>query len=401
MEEKAWAWWELVDNLCLLERWEEAVAAHEPYLDWAQTQWEQGALSSTAFLHTVSDDTWSDGWRRVGKVEAWFERFHAIAAQVEPTPVNRLERFYCLRNACRTLLVCGRDDEALAVLSSVHALAQEDPHWERSWEAEVQAHDMEAALYHRRQETDALRRVGMRATSLLESRGVEPLTAEETTRLAVQYDNVAATMFMADQYDLSIPLHRRCIELSPVSEFAYLALPAALWAMTKEREPVLRLLRQGAERCRGDWFAADFQAMPEFEDVRDDADFAAAVGLRQEGEDSTTRCARDTEKCGGNTGEIQGRRGTAQRLRQAFAVGPIGVFHCCSLRSAVHAFVLIRRMPLRNNWISALHSSALNRIVASPLCSCEIVTMIVFSYCRSSMNALPSSSVVEIMPICF
>ncbi len=280
VEEKAWAWWELVDKLYEDERWEEAVAANEPYLDWAQAQWEQGTLSSIALLHTVSDCTWSDGWRSVGKVEAWFEHFNAIVAKVEPTPANRLERFYCLRNVCRVLVACGRDDEALTILPEVQALAQEDPNWESSWEIEVQAQDMEAGIYRRKQETDALRRAGIRAISLLESRGAAPLTPEETTRLAVQYDNVAATMFMADQYDLSIPLHRRCIELSPVSEFAYMALPAALWATTKEREPVLRLLRQGAERCRGDWFATDFREMAEFEDVREDAEFEATVRMR-------------------------------------------------------------------------------------------------------------------------
>ena len=113
--------------------------------------------------------------------------------------------------------------------------------------------------------------------ALLESRSATPMVEEETVRLAIQYDNVAATMFVADQYDLSIPLHRRCLELSPVSEFAHLALAAALWVTTRERTPVLQLLREGAVRCRGDWFATDFHNLAEFEDVRADAEFAAAV----------------------------------------------------------------------------------------------------------------------------
>jgi hypothetical protein len=277
IEEKAWAWWELIDNLCLLQCCEEAVTHHHRYIDWAQAQWERGHLSSSRLLLTIADCTWAQCWVHLGKIDTWFERFHAIMASVEPTPADRLERFYCLRTACQIRRECGKEVEALAIATRIRDLAQEDLTWERSWEMAVQAQDMEARIYLQRQDMDAVRRSGIQAMSLLENRSATPLSAEETTRLAIQYDNVAATMFLADQYDLSIPLHRRCLELSSVSEYAHLALAAALWVTTREREPVLCLLREGAVRCRGDWFATDFRELAEFEDVRDDTEFEAIV----------------------------------------------------------------------------------------------------------------------------
>jgi len=276
LEEERWARWERVDSLALLGRCEEMIAVQKEDLAWATAR-----LPPDALLRVMDDSTQAACWLAAGRIEEWLTIFDTLMTDTIPTEGNRFERFYYLRTACHVLQESDLQTEAFSIVSRMRALIAEDPDWVRAAEIEVQALDAEARLFWSQQEVPRLRQAGLAATQRLEQQfglmhGLLNTSAEKQS-LQTGYDNIAATLFRAAQYDLSIPLHRRCLELGGRSEYVYLWLAAALWQTERQRDETLALLAQGASECWGSDYQQRFATLSEFAGVRSDPEFIAAV----------------------------------------------------------------------------------------------------------------------------
>lgn len=278
LEEERWARWERVDSLALLGRCEEVIASQQADLGWAAARFPPEAL-----LRVMDDSTQAACWLAQGRIEDWLTIFHTLMTDITLTEESRFERFYYLRTACHMLQESNRQEEAFVVVNQIRALISEDPAWTRNSEIEIQAWDAEARLFWSQQDIPRLRQAGIAATQRLEQQfglmhGLLN-TSDEKQRIQSGYDNMAATLFRATQYDLSIPLHRRCLELGSRSEYVCLWLAAALWQTERRRDAPLALLKQGATASWGGNYQQRFAALSEFADVRSDLEFVAAVTL--------------------------------------------------------------------------------------------------------------------------
>lgn len=268
-EEEAWARWNLTDYLAMLRRCDEAVLTQ-----WAFLTWAGQALPLDRLLWVMYDGTQALCWWQTGQAETWLNIFQEIMRRVPATAENRFERHLYLRTAGMLLCRLNRPGEALTIAEQMRALTQEAPKWERSPEVQAEAYALQVTSYHALKDEDALREAGILASELL-LQGCGTATAFQRQRLAVMCNNVAAALYQARQYDLSIPLHQQAIALGTSSEHSYLWLAASLWATTQDRSQVLALLHQGAVLHRGSGF--NFQGIPEFADVEDDVEFIAAI----------------------------------------------------------------------------------------------------------------------------
>ncbi|MCW3055881.1 MAG: hypothetical protein JWN14_5051 [Chthonomonadales bacterium] len=280
VEEEAWARYEYVNSLVVLkQQGVEVVKQQRAALAWARGRWEAGQLKAEAWLHLISNSSQAERWSDLGQQNEWLALLTDLLTAMPLNTDNRMERFYALRTACLMLQGDGRPEEALAVTEQIRALAEEDPHWDNAYEMDIQADLAAMRIYKAQRKTAEFLALGRHAIALLEQQeqAATNMTAEARMRLMIQYDNVACPLYFAQQYTLSIPLHRRCLELGYNREFAYLCLAAALWAHTGNRTEVLKLLRQGRARRSNDGYRADFEKRPEFQDVLEASDFLEAV----------------------------------------------------------------------------------------------------------------------------
>lgn len=266
VDEEARARWELVDNLAMLRRCHEAVETQKRFLAWARQHLPQDRL-----WWVVYDGTQALCWAEDGKADEWLAISEGLLKDILPTPENRYDRYYLLRSAGDLLNyhLLKRTDNCLQIAGRMHELCDEDPSWDRRVEVHSQAYALEVGAYQNLQDVVGLRRAGLAGTALLQ----ECKTGHP--HLNVMCNNLAWPLYRAKQYDLSIPLHRRAMELGTSSEHTYLWLAAALWATTRDRAQALSILKQGMPRCRGNWYK--LEGLPEFQDVVDDPEFQDAV----------------------------------------------------------------------------------------------------------------------------
>lgn len=283
--EEAWARFEYADSLAALGNSVGVVEQQTSSLSWARAEWKAGRLTSQQLLRVMSDSTQAQYWIDLGLLDEWLAIFEELMCSVLPAPGNRMERFYLLRTACHMNRDKGRYTAALSIAEQISALADEDTAWDRAYEMLVQGEDARMRVYAAQGNGQAVRDTGERVAALLEARWQEimqidigDMGGEAQTRLMIQIENIGSTLFHARQYDLSIPLHRRCLELGYSREFVYMWLAAALWTESGDRNETLELLRQGAARTRSPRsYREDFTSLPEFVGVWEAEDFLNAI----------------------------------------------------------------------------------------------------------------------------
>ena len=275
LDEQAWARWHLVDELALGCHHLEVVQEQQAYLHWA-TQ----VYPLSECLYVLADGTQSRSWFWVGKGREWLSLLDDLLQQVEPTSQNRLDRFYCLRTAA----YMGQDlDETDIMRRSAHAircLLEEDPSWADARWVRVECAIIDIDAAHQDGQTEQVVALANAITSHLEEweRQLTNAPLAEIRQFRSRCHNVASALYRGRYYHLAIPLFRRAITHRTMAHEPYLWLAACLWATMKRRQEVFPLLIQAAHRYRyGGEPWESFRTLPEFDDVRDDPQFAQAA----------------------------------------------------------------------------------------------------------------------------
>ena len=275
LDEQAWAKWHLVDELALGRYHLEAVQEQQEYLHWA-TQ----VYPPSSCLYVLADGTQARSWFRIGKGREWLSMLDDLLQQVEPTSQNRLDRFYCLRTAA----FMGKDLKDTTIMRKyVHAircLIEEDPSWaETRWvRVECVIIDIDAA--HQDGQTEQVVVLAHEMTNYLEEweHQLTGATLAEIRQFRCRCHNVASALYRGRYYDLAVPLFRKAVAHCTMAHEPYLWLAASLWVTIKQRQEVLLLLTQAAHRYHyGGKPWENFRTLPEFDDVRDDPQFAQAA----------------------------------------------------------------------------------------------------------------------------
>ncbi|MGH8930590.1 MAG: hypothetical protein ACRDZO_08170 [Egibacteraceae bacterium] len=211
-DEEAWARGELVDQLAVLGRCDEAVEAQLALLDWARA-----ALPVDRLLWIMADGTQALCWVTIGRQEEWLTIFAELLDETVPAPDNRLDRLYLLRTAGVILAELGRHEEALQLARRMRRIADEDPGWDRGFWAWTEARVLQLHAYRAAGQRNTLRRSAVAVTALLDHQfelqqaGQEP--AADPATLRTLYQNAGVPLYRAGEYDLAIPLFERAIDL--------------------------------------------------------------------------------------------------------------------------------------------------------------------------------------------
>lgn len=260
-DEEAWARWELVDQLAVLSRCDEAVRAQQEFLDWARR-----TMPVDQLLWVMSDGTQALCWLAVGRHEEWFEIFEELLRSAAPVEANREDRLYYLRTAGILLASLRRTDNALAIARTMRAVAAEDPEWGRAFWARLESRVVQLHSYQAAGDLASLRRVGAAIATLLheEYRQLERGQSDlDAVTLRTLYHNTAAPLYRAGEYEAAIPLFQRAIALGAAAPQAYLWLAACLWVTTGDRARVRELLIQAAARLSPSEWRLAVEQLPE------------------------------------------------------------------------------------------------------------------------------------------
>lgn len=210
-----------------------------------------------------------DEWLTMGK--------ETLAAAPKTAP-NRLWRFYHLRHAVHLLALYGRREEALLRLEEIRALADEENDWQAPrW-------PIEALLLDLRMRADAKdiaggRAVATEAIHLLESYRSRPdeETPERAEVMSILTTNLAAFLTMGRYYDLALPLWERSARDWLPTVWSYFWYAECVWNLSRDRERTLALLREAAARRYDNYLRESFIEADGFADIREDAEFLAAL----------------------------------------------------------------------------------------------------------------------------
>ena len=298
--DELWARWHLSDNLAMLRRCAETVQCQKQFLDrarqvlsqvddwmlWPDWPWsayfarraQPTPASDCLLIRVMYDGTQALCWLKEDKADEWLTIYHEVMSQTLCVPTNRVDRRYYIRTAAWLMIEAQRGEEALQLGENLDHLSKEDSAWDEAFETKVDA--MTIALEARRLLGDIreLRHIGSTITQVIDEQIAERNLTEQVVRTLCH--NTAWSLYRAKQYDLAIPLFERAVQMNIPSEYAYLWLAASIWATTKDRARTLKLLKQAADRRRGNW--QPFQKLPEFQDVREDKDFLAIFDFNQQ-----------------------------------------------------------------------------------------------------------------------
>jgi RNA polymerase sigma factor (sigma-70 family) len=213
-----------------------------------------------------------------GVFDEWLTMGKETVTAAPKTASNRLWRFYHLRHAAHLLAQYGRQEEALLRLEDIRALADEEDDWQSPrW-------PIEALLLNLRMRADAKdvaggHAVATEAIGLLEayrSRS-DRETSERALVMSILTTNLAAFLTMGRYYDLALPLWELSAQDWLPTVWSYFWYAECVWNLTKDRERTLALLREAAARRYDNYLRESFIEADGFADVREDAEFLAAL----------------------------------------------------------------------------------------------------------------------------
>lgn len=313
LADEAWARWDQVRALAVAERHEDAVREQREFVAWAREHLPgnppirltepgsygfrplrddeaakidertgRGDLPADSLMPWLGNiGSVGISFKEMGLRDEYAETVRELVGMAPKTRATRLHRFWSLRNVVVLYYGGGPLAEARTAIEDIRALADEDPD---DWEAPrwpIEAEYMLMIACSDAGKPDEARTHGEEAVRLLEAWGANIPETDTSARFAfhILCDNVASAL--ADQYycALAIRIFPEVLTKGYASGWAHVRYAGCLWAETRQREPVLDLLRRAAPRELSEEMKEFFLSRVAFADVRDDPEFLAAVSL--------------------------------------------------------------------------------------------------------------------------
>jgi tetratricopeptide (TPR) repeat protein len=241
-DERAWAWWQLVDSLSVLHRCEEVVREHKALWHWAIQNLDGYRLNlAEAFpyhpfgsgaadgdetiapevmrLWVMHDGTQAKCWVEAGQAGEWRRLAQEAIAATPSTRHNRHQRFNFLRTLGVVAAWSGQYEAGLDAAQQVAALADEETDWELQQRWRIEGLYVAMRVHTERKDQTIVRQLGEQAIELVDAieQRCDPLTTDQRRRLGSHAHNIACPLRGMAQYDLAIPLFERAIALDSAS----------------------------------------------------------------------------------------------------------------------------------------------------------------------------------------
>ena len=236
VEERVWAWWNLVDNLAMLRRCNDAVTQQENYLKWAISS----NLASEYILEVMNDGTQALCWLQLNRLDDWINIFNQLIDNTEPSQENRLARFYYFRTAARIFSTATRYKLAEDAIAKLKNLLLENINWENKTWVEIEIVAVELNLLEA--EGDIERAIQLTAKIKEQIETIEKLKLANPTKISTLWHNNAAPLFRMGLYLEAELMFRRAIALNPQNWCSLVFLAACLTKIDKYSEESTQLL---------------------------------------------------------------------------------------------------------------------------------------------------------------
>ena len=281
VEAEAWARWNLTDGYALCRECESAVKEHRRFLAWARA-----SLPPHRWAWVFMDGTQANCWIQQDVAQDWIAIFRELTTVVPAVEANREDRFQLLRTAGRVFGELHQTQGVEAAVAKMRALAGECETGEAALRIQMEAAIVELNLYEKVGPGARLRASARATLSELDARTCDPETADAPAlRLfASLYHNAGAPLYRAKEYGLAVTFLRRSMQYGGGNAHTYGWLSACLHATGGDHGEVLSLLREAAWRDYkgGNLWSRYRRKLPEFADVAEDPEFAAAASLPQQ-----------------------------------------------------------------------------------------------------------------------
>ena len=238
-EDRAFAALEVVLALTLLERHEEAVAAHRAHIEEVMAQ-----RPGDEWADAMYNSTHGACWFVSGKRDAWVELFRKVDAGVKATPDNRASRYELLHTAVNAMgtdpATYGRDIEAL--VQRMADIIAEDPDWsERLW-AEQRFEQQKVGNAVRRGDRQALTQAVDDYRTFLDG------CTWPTKLIAVAYSNLGAILHWEGRHEQAVECFVRAQQEHELDGYGYAWFAGASLAAGAPRARVTELLAEAGRR---------------------------------------------------------------------------------------------------------------------------------------------------------
>ncbi|MEO1341662.1 MAG: hypothetical protein AAFV28_11100 [Cyanobacteria bacterium J06635_13] len=194
IEERVWAWWNLVDNLAMLRRCSDAVAQQEDYLKWAISS----NLDSQLILEVMNDGTQALCWLQVDRLDDWINIFNQLIDRTKPSKENRLVRFYYFRTAARLFITATRYQLAEDAISQLEKLILEDDNWEEKIWIEIEAAAIQLNLLEDKNDVNRTTQLVAKIKDKIET--IEKLHLVNPTKISTLWHNNPSEIMVLRYY---------------------------------------------------------------------------------------------------------------------------------------------------------------------------------------------------------
>lgn len=236
VNERIWAWWNLVDNLALLRCCSDAVNQQENYLKWAISS----NLDSQSTLEVMNDGTQALCWLQLDRLDDWINIFDRLIDRTKPSQENRLARFYYFRTAARLFSTATRYQLAEDAISQLKKLLVEDVNWEKKIWAEIEIAAVELNLLEVKNDVERTTQLVAKIKDRIET--IEKLQLANYIKISTLWHNNAAPLFRMGLYLEAESMFRRAIASNSDNWYSLVFLAACLTKMGKCSEESNKLL---------------------------------------------------------------------------------------------------------------------------------------------------------------
>ncbi|VEP18280.1 hypothetical protein H1P_730021 [Hyella patelloides LEGE 07179] len=240
ISEKAWCWWNLVDNLALLRRCREAVTQQKAYLDWAI----DSHLNSQQILEVMNDGTQALCWLQIDCIDDWINIFNTLINNTKPNLENRLARFYYLRTAARILITTAKYDLATNLIKQLKKILLEDTNWEHNSWIKLEITAVELNLLEANNDINQALQITTQVKEQIET--IERLQLANSSQISTLWHNNAAPLFRTELYSEAELMFRKAIASNPQNWCSLVFLAVCLQKQDKSKEESKQLLDKAA-----------------------------------------------------------------------------------------------------------------------------------------------------------
>lgn len=238
-DDRAFAALEVVAALTILERHEEAVAAHRAHIEEVMAE-----RPGEEWADAMYNSTHGACWFVTGKRDAWVELFRKVDAGVKATADNRASRYELLHTAVMAmgndLATYGREIDAL--VQRMADILAEDPDWsERLW-AEQRFEQQKVGNAVRSGDAQALTQAVDDYRTFLDG------CTWPTKLIAAAYSNLGAILHWEGRHEQAVECFMRAQQEHELDGYGYAWFAGASLAAGAARARVTELLAEAGRR---------------------------------------------------------------------------------------------------------------------------------------------------------